>query len=207
MKPKLAFLSESALELVFPEPISEATLDQVRAAGDAFRRSEDLRRLGVTDVVPAWQRIAFYFSGSEEQADDIMEIIRQMPLPSGADEPPAHHILPVCYDGEDLERIADHAGLAVEKVIRLHSAPVYRVAMIGFRPHFPYLFGLDERLALPRRAEPRASVPAGSVAIGGCQTGVYPETSPGGWHLLGSTDPRRLLDLNTGDRVRFEVQP
>jgi KipI family sensor histidine kinase inhibitor len=112
--------------------------------------------------------------------------------------------LPVVYDGDDLGRVASHAGLAVEEVIRRHTRPNYTVAMIGFLPHFPYLIGMDERLVTPRRSTPRTRVPAGSVAIGGAQTGIYPSESPGGWNLIGRTDPRLLLGVRPGDTIVFE---
>jgi len=121
--------------------------------------------------------------------------------------------VPVAYGGEagpDLADAAARTGLTVEEVVGRHAAPTYRVAFIGFLPGFPYLMGLDPALHLPRRATPRTMVPAGSVAIGGAQTGIYPVASPGGWHLLGRTAVR-LLDpavsapslLRAGDRVRF----
>jgi inhibitor of KinA len=97
-------------------------------------------------------------------------------------------------------------------VIALHSDALYHVYMIGFAPGFPYLGGMPERIAMPRRASPRTHVPAGSVAIGGMQTGVYPIDSPGGWQLIGQT-PLRLFSpeqmpptlLGTGDAVRFRI--
>jgi inhibitor of KinA len=121
--------------------------------------------------------------------------------------------LPVCYCGElapDLEEVARHANLSSGEVVTLHTATLYTVQMIGFTPGFPYLAGLDARLAVPRRAEPRLRVPAGSVGIGGEQTGVYPMATPGGWNLIGAT-PLSLFDparepaalLRIGDRVRF----
>ena len=81
------------------------------------------------------------------------------------------------------------------------------VAMIGFRPHFPYLLGMDRRLATPRLDAPRLKVPAGAVAIGGEQTGVYPESSPGGWNIVGMTDPHLLPPVLPGDTIRFRRQP
>jgi KipI family sensor histidine kinase inhibitor len=95
-------------------------------------------------------------------------------------------------------------------VVRRHAAPVYRVHFLGFTPGFPYLGGLDPRLATPRLDSPRARIPAGSVAIGGVQTGVYPVESPGGWRIVGRT-PLRLFDprwpapflLAPGDGLRF----
>ena len=124
-----------------------------------------------------------------------------------------HHI-PVRYggaDGPDLLEVAERVGLASERVAELHASVVYRVAILGFMPGFAYLGELPQALRLPRRDTPRTRVPAGSVAIAGLQTAVYPAATPGGWHLLGRTDVR-LWDidrdppamLRPGDQVRFE---
>lgn len=124
--------------------------------------------------------------------------------------------VPVIYGGEagpDLLQVADHAGLSAKQVVELHSSREYDVFFIGFQPGFPYLAGLDPRLHMPRRAEPRVAVPAGSVGIGGSQTGVYPLASPGGWQLIGQT-PVALFTpqqqpptlLQPGDKVRFVPQ-
>jgi inhibitor of KinA len=136
-------------------------------------------------------------------------------LPASALRPPRVVRIPVCYGGElgpDLDDLARHAGLPPAEVVALHAAPVYRVYLLGFTPGFPYLGGLSPRLACPRLATPRARTPAGSVAIGGEQTGVYPVESPGGWRILGRT-PLRLFDpapgaarpflLAAGDGLRF----
>jgi KipI family sensor histidine kinase inhibitor len=121
--------------------------------------------------------------------------------------------IPVRYggsDGPDLDEVAARLRRSADEVVALHTAPVYRVFMIGFSPGFPYLGPLPADLELPRRAEPRSRVPAGSVAIAGRQTGIYPSESPGGWHLIGRTgewlwdpaaDPPNRLD--PGDLVRF----
>ncbi len=122
------------------------------------------------------------------------------------------HELPICYDGEDLLAVAQACRLKVDEVIRLHAAGEYHVGAIGFAPGFAYLGELDECLALPRRATPRLQVPAGSLAIAERQTAIYPQASPGGWHLLGRC-PSCLFDaaqtppspLAVGDRVRFLV--
>lgn len=124
--------------------------------------------------------------------------------------------IPVVYggeDGPDLEVVARHTGFSVDEVIRRHSAGEYIVYFIGFMPGFSYMGGLEPALSTPRRAEPRVSIPAGSVGIGGEQTGIYPMASPGGWQLLGRTslplfnpshNPPTLLQ--PGDRVRFTVE-
>jgi len=121
--------------------------------------------------------------------------------------------VPVCYGGEfgpDLADVAAHAGLPEDEVIERHLAGDYRVAMLGFAPGFPYLLGLDPRLAMPRLDTPRTRVPAGSVGIGGAQAGIYPREGPGGWRLLGRTpltlfDPARASPslLSPGQRLRF----
>lgn len=118
--------------------------------------------------------------------------------------------LPVQYDGADLAAVAGEVGMTVDELITLHSDGDYTVRFCGFSPGFGYLTGLDRRLWLPRLATPRPAVPAGSVAIAGEYTGVYPRSSPGGWRLLGSTElPLFDLDrqppavLAPGVRVRF----
>lgn len=121
--------------------------------------------------------------------------------------------VPVRYGGEggpDLPSVAQAVGMAPEEVVRLHTGAQYRVAMLGFRPGFPYLLGLPPALRLARRSSVRARVMAGSVAIAGAQAGIYPSESPGGWHVLGCTDlvlfdPARSPPslLLPGDQVRF----
>ncbi len=123
--------------------------------------------------------------------------------------------IPVRYggeDGPDLQAVATHTGLDVEEVVRRHASAEYIVFFVGFQPGFAYLGGLDASLHMPRREVPRLEVPAGSVGIGGAQTGIYPSASPGGWQLIGRTasalfdptrDPPSLLQ--PGDRVRFTV--
>jgi KipI family sensor histidine kinase inhibitor len=123
------------------------------------------------------------------------------------------HVIEVRYggeDGPDLLAVAAETGLSPERVVELHSGAEYRVAFVGFCPGFPYLVGLPRELELPRLASPRARVPAGSVAIAGAFSAIYPSATPGGWRLLGRTDAT-LFDfaatppaaLAPGDRVRF----
>lgn len=121
--------------------------------------------------------------------------------------------IPVCYGGEfgpDLEEVAARNGLSADEVIRIHCSRDYQVYMLGFAPGFPYLGGMDKRIAAPRKQTPRLSIPRGSVGIAGEQTGVYPIETPGGWQLIGRTpvplflpdrDPPTLLQA--GNVVRF----
>lgn len=162
---------------------------------------------GVTDVVPAARTVLVRFDGEFEAVLD--ELSAMSPASHvAADAEPVE--IPVAYDGEDLAEVAAATGLSADEVVSVHTGPEYTVAFTGFAPGFGYLTGLDPRLALPRRSSPRTRVPAGSVAIAGEFSGVYPRPSPGGWHLLGRTsvtlwDPDRSPPalLQPGRRVRF----
>ena len=121
-------------------------------------------------------------------------------------------LLEVCYDGEDLERVAKYCGMTTDDVIARHSEPLYRVHCLGFAPGFPYLSGLPTCLHTPRLPSPRLRIPAGSVAIGATQTGIYPLPTAGGWNLIGRIrdplfDPSASLAeatlLHAGDSLRF----
>ena len=164
----------------------------------------------VRDIVPSYDAIAVYYDAASdniERIEDLVESIIAACLEGAPQEEPqttSFHKIPVRYGGPDLDRVAGLNGLKPERVIELHVAGIYTVAMIGFRPHFPYLIGLDARIETPRLDAPRARVPAGSVGIGGAQTGVYPTESPGGWNIIGSCDPALLERLRPGDRVEFQ---
>ncbi|MBS0581582.1 MAG: 5-oxoprolinase subunit PxpB [Proteobacteria bacterium] len=185
---------------------------------------------GVVDIVPAYASVAVHYdprawsepaastAPGERLAQRLLEIAAALPAPArtalSAEQGTVLEI-PVCYGGEhgpDLADVAGLAGVGADEVIARHVAGDYRVAMLGFAPGFPYLLGLDPALHAPRRANPRTRVPAGSVAIGGAQTGIYPRELPGGWQILGRT-PLTLFDaardppalLAPGQRVRFRA--
>lgn len=138
---------------------------------------------------------------------EIIETLRSVPLDADAGRSVE---IPVVYNGEDLSEVARRTGLAADDVIARHSGRDYRVWLLGFAPGFPYLGVLDEALHLPRRDTPRPRIVAGSVAIAGAQTGIYPSESAGGWHIIGRTaatlfDPEAAdpFLLHPGDTVRF----
>src|ERR1700736_5362387 len=153
------------------------------------------------EAIFAWfeRRIREAISNAEDVSTD--------PIPTSTVE------IPVCYASElalDLDDVASRAGLDPNAVVDLHSGAEYRVHCVGFTPGFPFLSGLPPQIAMPRRETPRKEIPAGSVGIGGKQTGIYPVKSPGGWNIIGPT-PLRLFDpqknppalLRAGDRFRF----
>jgi KipI family sensor histidine kinase inhibitor len=170
---------------------------------------------GILNLHPAYTSVLVDFDPRLRSHAQVEALIRAA-LASQADEAPPeprYVEIPVYYGGEsgpDLGDVARHTGLSEERVVELHAAAEYLVYFAGFATCFPYLGGLPPELATPRLPAPRKHVPAGSVAIGGAQAGIYPLASPGGWRLIGRT--RRLLFdpsasppslLRMGDRVRF----
>jgi len=168
---------------------------------------------GVTELVPSYTSLLVRFDPLITDFDTVSVALAQ----AEQDEDTTHSAtgtligIPVCYGGvygPDLPDVARHTGLSEAEVIRLHSERVYPIYMLGFLPGFPYLGGMDPRLSTPRLPTPRTRIPAGSVGIGGMQTGIYPMASPGGWRLIGRTpmklfDPDRPLPYRAGDRIRF----
>jgi len=166
-------------------------------------------RLPETDIVVGAGSIAVVGIGVFDELEGL--VAEAMRSPAHVAQAPAVHRIDVVYDGPDLEDIAQRTGLSTAEVARVHASRDYVVELIGFLPGFAYLGPLDPRLVVGRREAPRPRVPAGSVAIAGAYTGVYPAVSPGGWHLLGRAvdvtlfDPRRAPPalLKPGDLVRF----
>ena len=172
---------------------------------------------GVVELVPAYTTLAVFYDLAQTAFDalktQVERVFQKMePVRSRAAIGSTIEI-PVCYESDfapDLREVAWHARLSVDQVVQRHSDTTYRVNCIGFAPGFPYLSGLPPELATPRRNSPRTEIPAGAVAIGGTQTGIYPRKSPGGWNIIGRT-PISLFDVNreppallrAGDRVRF----
>ena len=172
---------------------------------------------GILNLHPAFASVLIDFDPRLRTHAEIEALVRNADnaasLPAGDPEPGRLIEIPVLYgaeSGPDLEDVARHAQLSTQQVVELHSSAEYAVAFVGFSTCFPYLSGLPPALATPRLTAPRKLVPAGSIAIGGSQAGVYPLASPGGWRLIGRT-PLRLFDpageppalLRMGDGVRF----
>lgn len=159
----------------------------------------------VVDVVVARDDVAVYFADAPHIDADALDALGDV---REEDAPPRVVELLTIYDAPDLADVARAAGMSEEDVVRVHAAGTYTVETMGFAPGFAYLTGLDPRLHLPRRETPRTRVPAGSIAIAGGFTSVYPFDSPGGWHLIGRVVGVRMFDengarLQLGDSVRF----
>jgi inhibitor of KinA len=193
-----------------------------RIAPDVHRRVrkfcgllEESGHHAIQNLHPAYASVLIAFDPRETCLDDFGRYVESLlPGLDSAPLPLARRIeIPVCYAAEfapDLGAVAALCGLAPAEVIWLHSSAEYFVYFLGFSPGFAYLGGLPESINAPRLPESRRAVPAGSVAIGGSQTGIYPAASPGGWRLIGRT-PLRLFSpenempalLDMGDEVRF----
>jgi inhibitor of KinA len=215
--PRVVPLGDRALVVEFGDAIDPALSSRIAVLAARLRRDPPA---GVQDIVPTYTTLALHYdpaavgsgdSAYEVLAQEVDAWLREQAVPAG--DSGRRIEIPVCYGGEhgeDMDPIAQRHGLTPAEVVALHTAPEYHVHMLGFVPGFAYLGGLDTKLATPRRDSPRARVPAGSVAIGGGQTGIFPLETPGGWHLIGRT-PLRLFTpdteppclLNAGDKVRF----
>lgn len=183
--------------------------DQLNGAVHAFASAvEALGHPAIREVVPTYRSATVHYLPHLLEYAALVQLLRPLTETQGGAGPFGAPVeIPVLYGGPwgpDLEEVAAHCGMTPEQVIAAHSAPCYRIYMLGFTPGFPYLGGMDPRLATPRRKEPRIRIPAGSVGIAGSQTGVYPIESPGGWQLIGRT-PLRLFDLGSDPPVLLQA--
>ena len=216
-------ISENAISLEFGDNIKEETLGRISRLNECIKQNPFA---GLLSTTPAYTTLTLYFnpvklmndSGLKGSTtlDKISGYIKSIPVETKIDQQTDNQIMqiPVCYDpafGFDLQELSSFYQLKKEEIIEIHSSVVYTVYMIGFVPGFPYLSGLSEKLTAPRRQNPRAAIPAGSVGIAGQQTGIYPLETPGGWQIIGRT-PLKLFDVNrqqpsllkAGDKLKFE---
>jgi KipI family sensor histidine kinase inhibitor len=211
--PAIERLGEDAVLLRFGDAIDQA----INARVHALARQIGARRPDwLVDIVPAYATLALFLDGTAGPLDRQAQAIhwlRGQSFDDGSSGAGREIAIAVQYGGDagpDLDAAAAHAGLSPQAFVARHAAGRYSVAMLGFAPGFPYLLGLDPALAVPRLPTPRTRVEAGSIGIGGDQTGIYPAAGPGGWRIIGRTS-QRLFDpardppalLAPGDRVRF----
>ena len=212
-------LGDHAITISLGDSIDERTHRLVRAVSAALDASVPC---GLTDQVPAFASVVVHYdparvpgASTRTPYERMVEVLAAALAEARPESLAPTRVveIPVCYGGvfgPDLGDVAQHNHLEPDEVVRMHSSAEYLVYMVGFMPGFAYLGGLPHGIATPRRPSPRTAVPAGTVGIGGQQTGVYPLESPGGWNLVGRT-PLKIFDiardeptlLATGDRVRF----
>lgn len=216
MNHRILDAGDAALTVEFGSIIDPTLLAAVNALDAAVQRHRRAGRLpGVIETMPTFRSLTVFFDPLVTDRDAVLATLQPLIAAAehGSTTDGRHWRLPVCYEGEaapDLAEVAGAIGIGEDEVVALHSGAEYLVYMIGFLPGFPFMGDLPAPLRLPRRAQPRVRVPAGSVAIATGLTAIYPWESPGGWHLLGRCpvplfDARRTSPslLAAGDRVRF----
>jgi 5-oxoprolinase (ATP-hydrolysing) subunit B len=172
----------------------------------ALRKRRDVRQ-----AVAGYTGVTVHFDPEQATQESLGAAIKRLASKRPKPEQPGRlHRIPVVYNGPDLADVAGVLAMSSAEVVALHTRPIYRVFLVGFVPGWAYLGPLPDELVLPRRSVPRTEVPAGSVAIAGRQTGVYPLAVPGGWHLIGRTSVKLFLPnsdppclFRAGDRVKF----
>jgi inhibitor of KinA len=199
-------LGDSALLAQLGTRLDTALNTRAIALAAALKKRRDVRQ-----AIAGYASVTVHFDPDQISHEALTAAIRRLAAkrPPMA-EPGRLHRIPVVYDGPDLEAVSAVLGLDVAKIVEIHTRPIYRVFFVGFVPGWGYLGPLPEALELPRRQVPRTKVPAGSVAIAGRQTGIYPLATPGGWHLIGRTSVKLFLPdsdppclFRAGDRVKF----
>jgi KipI family sensor histidine kinase inhibitor len=199
-------LGDAALLAELGTRLDTALNTRAIALAAALKKRRDVRQ-----AVAGYASVTVHFDPDLVSHDALTAAIRRLASrrPPMA-EPGRLHRIPVVYDGPDMEAVSAVLGLDAARIVEIHTRPIYRVFLVGFVPGWGYLGPLPEELELPRRQVPRTRVPAGSVAIAGRQTGIYPLATPGGWHLIGRTSVKLFLPdsdppclFRAGDRVKF----
>ena len=211
-KLKIVPLGDSALLIQLGDEIDITVNRQVHTLAALVAAS---RLNGIIETVPAYGTLLLHYDPLILTYSEIHEWVnaRLDRIQDAKTREPRQLEVPVRYGGEhgvDLQFVADYHHIGLEEVIRIHSKRIYTVYMMGFTPGFPYMGKLDDAIVTPRLETPRTRVPAGTVAIAGSQTGIYPMDSPGGWRLIGHTS-LRLFDpesespflFSPGDEVKF----
>ncbi len=204
-------LGDTALLAELSTRLDTAINTRAIALATALKKRRDVRQ-----AIAGYASVTVQFDPEQTTHDSLGAAIKRLAAkrPPMA-EPGRLHRIPVNYDGPDIAEVGERLQLSRERIIEIHSRPIYRVFLVGFVPGWAYLGPLPDELVLPRREVPRTQVPAGSVAIAGRQSGVYPLPTPGGWHLIGRTSIKLFLPdsdppclFRAGDRVKFfSAQP
>lgn len=211
-KTKYLNAGDRALVIEFGDSIEEQINAKIRSLTLAIEK-EDI--IGIIETIPTYRSLMVIYEPMIIELGELIDNVKSIETKIDEMKLPDAKIIeiPTLYGGEygsDLEFVAEHNKISLEEVIKIHTSRSYLIYMIGFTPGFPYLGGMNDKIAAPRLQTPRTKIPAGSVGIAGNQTGIYPIESPGGWQLIGKT-PVKLYDpyreepvlLNAGDYIKF----
>ena len=199
-------LGDTALLAELGSRLDTALNTRAIALAAALKKRRDVRQ-----AIAGYASVTVQFDPDLATLESLAAAIKRLATkrPPMA-EPGRLHRIPVIYDGPDMQEVAERLKLSPEKIIEVHTRPIYRAFLVGFVPGWAYLGPLPEELEVPRRHVPRTQVPPGSVAIAGRQTGIYPLPTPGGWRLIGRTSVKLFLPdsdppclFRAGDRVKF----
>lgn len=212
-KAKYLVSGDSAVNMEFGNSISEDINKKIRAMTSAVEVNEVY---GIKELVPTYRSLMIHYDPLKVDFYELVNTLENIEENIDNIELSAPDVIeiPTLYGGDcgpDIENVARHNNITVEEVVEIHTSREYLLYMLGFTPGFPYLGGMDTRIAAPRLQTPRTKIPGGSVGIAGEQTGIYPVSSPGGWQLIGRT-PIKLFDyhrenpilLKSGNYIKFK---
>ena len=211
-KTKYLTAGDRALVIEFGDTIEEQINAKIRSLTLAIEKEGII---GIIETIPTYRSLMVIYEPLLIELDELIDKAKAIETKMGEMKLPDAKVIeiPTLYGGEygpDIEFVAEHNKISTDEVIKIHSSTEYLIYMIGFTPGFPYLGGMNDKIAAPRLEAPRTKIPVGSVGIAGTQTGIYPIESPGGWQLIGRT-PVKLYDpyrkdpvlLNAGDYIKF----
>lgn len=207
-------INEETIMIYFEQQIDPSTFKEVQKVEKYIK---DQQHEAIIEVIPSYRAIMLHIDITKQSLAKVVNELKLEQLNKLDFDENLNRVktisLPVLYGGNygpDIQEVATHNQLSIEEVIKLHTENTYLIYMLGFMPGFPFLGGLNSKLATPRREEPRTSIPAGSVGIANNQTGLYPKQSPGGWQIIGRT-PITVFDIlrtpmclyESGDYIKF----
>ena len=199
------FLSENCFVYSISENLSiNDNLNVIRIYKDIYSDKEFRNYYNITDIVPAYNSIAFHHAHTDHIKLKEAILRKIIALDNQSHIESKIHIIEVRYDGIDLQQSVKRLGITVEQLISKHTSTEYHIAMLGFKPYFPYLLGLDKSISIPRLKTPRNRIDVGSIGIGGSQTTVFTTDSPSGWNIIGNTNFRNFSDFSPGDKIIFK---
>jgi len=214
MYEKIKYLTagDRSLVIEFGDEIEEGVNSKIRSLTLSLEREGII---GIIETIPTYRSLMVIYDPMIIELDELIDKVKSIMAKMDEIKLPNPKVIeiPTLYGGEygpDIEIVAQHNHISIGDVINIHTSLEYLIYMIGFTPGFPYLGGMNDKIATPRLQTPRTKIPVGSVGIAGNQTGIYPIESPGGWQLIGRT-PVKLYDpyrkepvlLNAGDYIKF----